>query len=92
MVLSAIYMQRGDFIDLLLIQGSPLYLIVHPEALAPFFDTDHLSHMYLLTFQVFKYFFLIRAFTKDKRSTQRTMAGLMEVAYLGLSTYYVLGA
>lgn len=89
LVLAAMYLQRVDFTDIMLVYGSPVYLAVNIEELNPHFYTKSLSRLYLFTFQIFKYFFLVRAFTKEPKNFRRTAALLMEVIYLAISCTYI---
>ncbi|MGE0755338.1 MAG: hypothetical protein AB7L92_09315 [Alphaproteobacteria bacterium] len=88
--LSALLLERPEFVNLMLLEGSPLNLILHFSEITPIYYATHTGRMLLFAVHTFKYFFLIRAFTSEPRSIQRTLAVVMEIAYLGLSYYYIM--
>lgn len=88
-VLAAMFFGRMDFINIMAVYGSPVYLITHFGDIAPTFYSRHFGHIILFTFQTFKYFFLIRSFTIDNPTPQRNLCVVMEAMYLGISYYYV---
>lgn len=88
-VLAAIIYDRTQLIDAVIIYGSPMYFVTHMGELPLNYYAENMGRLMFFSFHTFKYFFLIRAFTRDSPSMQRIAALVMELAYMLISYYYI---
>ncbi len=72
-----------------LVYGSPFYLAMNLLNADSAFLGNTPFYLALLVFHVVKYIIIFRAQMSDERTSLRTIAIVLEAAYLCLSAYYV---
>lgn len=88
--LGSYVMQSSAVFYGLVVYGSPFYLAMTMLTKESAITDNTYLYVLLGLYHIVKYFFFFRAQMVDEQNAKKTVAIVLEAAYLGLSAYYII--